>query len=169
MASKLRLSIPPCTLNPSHQNHFPTLDKPLRVQIEGPLTAIQKLLGDVEWSLTIANRKISTAGSRRTSSLDISSDIRTWQSSGNFEWCRGTGRIFGLGGGKTPRRVLSLQHHLRVGAGRFGVVVTYFFFLQTGRIIDYYGVTFDHLVGEHETNPEVLQINIFEMDDDNGD
>ncbi|OAQ98761.1 hypothetical protein LLEC1_05796 [Akanthomyces lecanii] len=36
------------------------------------------------------------------------------------------------------------------------------------RHIDYYGVTFDHCVPENDEDPEVLQINIFEMDDDDG-
>ncbi|KID62955.1 uncharacterized protein G6M90_00g079560 [Metarhizium brunneum] len=36
------------------------------------------------------------------------------------------------------------------------------------RVIDYYGVTFDHLVPADDPDPEVLQINIFEMDYDEG-
>lgn len=36
------------------------------------------------------------------------------------------------------------------------------------RVIDYYGVTFDHLVPADDTNPEVLQINIVEIENDNG-
>ncbi|TGO43919.1 hypothetical protein BCON_0726g00010 [Botryotinia convoluta] len=35
-------------------------------------------------------------------------------------------------------------------------------------MIDYYGVTFDHLVPVDDTNPEVLQINIVEIEDDAG-
>jgi hypothetical protein len=35
-------------------------------------------------------------------------------------------------------------------------------------MIDYYGVTFDHLVPADDTNPEVLQINIIEIEDDAG-
>lgn len=35
-------------------------------------------------------------------------------------------------------------------------------------MIDYYGVTFDHLIQPDETNPEALQINIIEIEDDNG-
>lgn len=38
-----------------------------------------------------------------------------------------------------------------------------------GSSIDYYGVTFDHLVPSNDLDPEVLQINIIEMDDDNGE
>lgn len=44
--------------------------------------------------------------------------------------------------------------------------VDYFFALA--RHIDYYGVTFDHLVPADDPDPEVLQINIIEVDDDGG-
>lgn len=40
--------------------------------------------------------------------------------------------------------------------------------LQRSREIDYYGVTFDHGVPADEIDPMVLQINIFEMEEDNG-
>jgi hypothetical protein len=39
-----KLHIPPCISNPNHPLHPPPLEKPLRIQIEGPLVAIQKLL-----------------------------------------------------------------------------------------------------------------------------
>ncbi|CAG8979566.1 hypothetical protein HYALB_00011920 [Hymenoscyphus albidus] len=35
-------------------------------------------------------------------------------------------------------------------------------------MIDYYGVTFDHLVPPDDPDPDVLQINIVEIEDDNG-
>jgi hypothetical protein len=35
-------------------------------------------------------------------------------------------------------------------------------------MIDYYGVTFDHLVQADDTDPELLQINIVEIEDDGG-
>ena len=35
-------------------------------------------------------------------------------------------------------------------------------------MIDYYGVTFDHLVPTDDTDPEVLQINVIEIEDDRG-
>jgi hypothetical protein len=38
----------------------------------------------------------------------------------------------------------------------------------SGSFIDYYGITFDHLVPADDTDPEVLQINIFEIEDDGG-
>ena len=37
------------------------------------------------------------------------------------------------------------------------------------REIDYYGVAFDHLVPPDDIDPEVLQINIIEVDDDEGE
>ena len=36
------------------------------------------------------------------------------------------------------------------------------------RQIDYYGVTFDHLVPADDPYPEVLQVNIIAIEDDNG-
>lgn len=38
-----------------------------------------------------------------------------------------------------------------------------------GSEIDYYGVTFDHLVPADEYFPEVLQINVFDLDEDGGE
>jgi hypothetical protein len=35
-------------------------------------------------------------------------------------------------------------------------------------MIDYYGITFDHLVPIDDIDPEVLQINIMEIEDDGG-
>ena len=45
----LELYIPPCVSTPAHAHHSPPLEKPLRISIEGPLVAIQKLLPRVEW------------------------------------------------------------------------------------------------------------------------
>ena len=45
----LGLHIPPCIEKPPHPLHFPPLEKPLRIQVEGPLTSIQKLLPNVSW------------------------------------------------------------------------------------------------------------------------
>jgi hypothetical protein len=36
------------------------------------------------------------------------------------------------------------------------------------REIDYYGVTFDHLVPADDPDPKVMQINVIEIEDDNG-
>jgi hypothetical protein len=47
-------------------------------------------------------------------------------------------------------------------------MANYFTLVHLTRLIDYYGVTFDHLVPADDTNPEVLQINIIEIEEDNG-
>lgn len=52
----LPLYIPPCIHVPPDQYHFPPLDKPLRIQIEGPLIAIQRLLPHITWRLGFLNR-----------------------------------------------------------------------------------------------------------------
>lgn len=43
------LHIPPCVSNPAHPFHPPPLEKPLRIQIEGPKVAIQKLFPSILW------------------------------------------------------------------------------------------------------------------------
>lgn len=43
------LHIPHCTHTPAHQFHPPPLDKPLRIQIEGPLISVQKLVPEAPW------------------------------------------------------------------------------------------------------------------------
>lgn len=47
----IELYIPPCINTPAHTHHPPPPDKPLRIQIDGLLTSIQKLLPDVAWPL----------------------------------------------------------------------------------------------------------------------
>ena len=41
------LYIPPCVDSPPHQNHPPSLERPLRIHIQGPLVSIKKLLPGV--------------------------------------------------------------------------------------------------------------------------
>jgi len=45
----LELSIPPCIHSPCHRLHPPPPAKPLRIQIQGPLESIQKLLPETSW------------------------------------------------------------------------------------------------------------------------
>jgi hypothetical protein len=47
MALKLAMLL--CIHNPPHQDHFPPLHKPLRIETQGPLETIQKVLVDVVW------------------------------------------------------------------------------------------------------------------------
>ncbi|KAI0533793.1 hypothetical protein GGR58DRAFT_516652 [Xylaria digitata] len=106
----LELHIPPCICTPAHPFHFPSLDRPLRIQIEGPLTAIRRF-------------------------------------------------VFPMPGGKP---LAELTYRALYGAD----VRTN---IYAGNEIDYYGVTFDHLVPADDLDPDVLQINICEMDYDGGE
>ncbi|WQF88246.1 hypothetical protein CDEST_13260 [Colletotrichum destructivum] len=48
----LDLYIPPCMRSPSHPLHPPPLNKPLRIQIEGPLVSVQKLFPEAPWHVS---------------------------------------------------------------------------------------------------------------------
>lgn len=45
----LDLHIPKCIHSPAHALHPPPPDKPLRIQVEGPLVSIQKFLPHEPW------------------------------------------------------------------------------------------------------------------------
>jgi hypothetical protein len=45
----LGLFIPPCIHNPRHCLHPPPPTRPLKIQIQGPLESIQKLLPKTSW------------------------------------------------------------------------------------------------------------------------
>lgn len=47
----LELYIPPCIGTPAHALHLPPLDRPLRIQIEGPLVSVQKLVPGSTWHI----------------------------------------------------------------------------------------------------------------------
>ncbi|KAI1181885.1 hypothetical protein F5B17DRAFT_444684 [Nemania serpens] len=135
----LELYIPPCIRNPIHPHHPPPPNKPLRIQIDGPLAAIERLLPDIQWHVEdFVPEFPQPAGPKlaeltfsllygRNASPDIQGDLVV--------------RDEGLGWIMHPKPVQE---------------------------IDYYGVTFDHLVPPDDHDPEVLQINIIEVEDDNG-
>ncbi|KAI0896288.1 hypothetical protein F4806DRAFT_57277 [Annulohypoxylon nitens] len=137
----LKLHIPPCISTPTHPHHPPPPEKPLRIQIEGPLVSIQKLLPGVQWHTDVMSLVFpQPAGSElaklayleiygRESSPEIVGDIVVRD------------EYLGWIVEKPIKRIDS---------------------------IDYYGVTFDHLVPSDDPDPDVLQINIIEIDDDGG-
>jgi hypothetical protein len=51
----LELYIPPCISSSVHPLHPPPLEQPLRIQIEGQLASIQKLLPEVLWHTNAAS------------------------------------------------------------------------------------------------------------------
>ena len=58
----LELYIPPCINSPAHPHHPPPLEKPLRIQIDGPLVAIQRLLPDMTWPVDALDRVFPLPG-----------------------------------------------------------------------------------------------------------
>ncbi|KID81773.1 hypothetical protein MGU_10908 [Metarhizium guizhouense ARSEF 977] len=133
----LELHIPTCIRTPTHRFHPPQFASPLRIQIEGPLTSVQKLFPGVPWNLEDPDfpQSVGPMLARlayqviygRQDRADVANDLIVRDE--YLGWVRE----------ERPRRV-----------------------------IDYYGVTFDHLVPADDPDSEVLQINIFEMDYDEG-
>ncbi|QKX53888.1 uncharacterized protein TRUGW13939_00968 [Talaromyces rugulosus] len=131
----LPLYIPSCIHTPVDRYHLPPHDQPLRIQIEGPLIAIQRLLPHISWCLDISNRS------------------------------------FPQPAGPELARLAYQKLYGRDHPGDLVVRDEYLGWIPEKRpeeLIDYYGVTFDHLVPADDSNPEVLQINIIEVEDDNG-
>lgn len=58
----LKLYIPPCIHDRPHALHPPPLDRPLRVQIEGPLVSVQKLVPDYSWDLKVGTTDFPQPG-----------------------------------------------------------------------------------------------------------
>ena len=50
----LKLHIPSCIRTPAHCFHPPPFGEPMRIQIEGPLTCVEKLLPGIKWHLELS-------------------------------------------------------------------------------------------------------------------
>ncbi|KAM5347066.1 hypothetical protein ACJ41O_010071 [Fusarium nematophilum] len=136
----LDLHIPPCIRSPAHPRHPPPLEQPLRIQIEGPLVSIEKLLPGVRWQLDGPSRpSVQPAGP---------------------ELARVAFRAL-YGQDARP----DVDGNMIVRDEYLGWVMED---PRPWTKIDYYGVTLDHIVPPGDADPEILQINIIEMDDDGG-
>ncbi|KAI6080809.1 hypothetical protein F4821DRAFT_273574 [Hypoxylon rubiginosum] len=133
----LPLHIPHCIRTPAHSLHPPPLDKPVRIQIEGPLVSIQKLLPEVLWHVDVCNPIFPQPAGPELARLAYRA-------------------IYGQDAS------LFIEDDMIVRDEYLGWV-------HEKNEIDYYGVTFDHLVPADDYFPEVLQINILEMDEDEGE
>jgi len=133
----LELFIPPCIHRPRHRLHPPPLDQPLRIQIQGPLESIQKLLPNISWH-----------------------EIVRFPQPGGLELATLTHRaLYGEEGLKEADDVPAVRNEYLAWAMEGRKSLDY---------IDYYGVTFDHLVPANDPDPEVLAISIIEVDNDEG-
>lgn len=65
----LPLYIPPCIATPSHPFHPPPPEHPLRICIEGPLLAIQRILPDVSWHTTYDSPDFPMPGGPKLAAL----------------------------------------------------------------------------------------------------
>ncbi|KAL4916010.1 hypothetical protein BDW62DRAFT_212304 [Aspergillus aurantiobrunneus] len=133
----LPLYISPCICTPAGTYRPPAPDLPLRIQIEGPLIAIQRLLPNRPWNATYSND-------------------RPFPQPAGPELAR-----------LTYQTIYGRDIDPEV-SGDLVVRDEYLGWIIFTEKIDYYGVTFDLLVPDKEKNPEVLQINIIGIQDDNG-
>lgn len=65
----LPLYIPPCIHKPAHALHLPPIDRPLRIQIEGPFVSIQKLVPDCSWHFVLGARDSLQPGGEELAKL----------------------------------------------------------------------------------------------------
>ncbi|KAF2786079.1 hypothetical protein K505DRAFT_354678 [Melanomma pulvis-pyrius CBS 109.77] len=112
------LYIPPCVDSPPHQNHPPSLERPLRIHIQGPLPSPQPAALQLAELAFGAIYGLPTNGDR----LTVRDEYNAWV--------------------REPQ--MSME-------------------------IDYYGVTFDYRVPKNEADPEVLAVNIIEMEEQSGE
>ncbi|KAK3294856.1 uncharacterized protein B0H64DRAFT_401747 [Chaetomium fimeti] len=133
------LHIPACICVPAHPLHPPPLEKPLRIQIEGPIVAIQKLLPCISWHTDALSLEFPQPAGPELAKL-----------------------AYQVIYGRHPRP--ECADDLVVRDEYLGWVTD----VRPFRHIDYYGVTFDHLVPANDPDPDVLQINILELETASG-
>lgn len=136
-----KLFIPPCTYEPAHKLHPPPLDMPLRIHIEGPLVSIQKLLPAEVWNHDVCDHPFPQPGGPELARLTFD-------------------ELYGQAVRPPLPGDLVVRDEYLGWCGDPPNPITHF---------DYYGITFDHLVPVNDPNPEVLQINIIELEAKEGD
>ncbi|KAF4781002.1 hypothetical protein HER10_EVM0005779 [Colletotrichum scovillei] len=136
----LELFIPSCIRSPPGHLHLPDIERPLRIRIEGPRESIEKLFPSVSWDTRVFDGKFPQEAGPLLATLTFR-------------------HIYG----KSVRSDVP---------GDLVVRDEYIGWIGEGhRIVDdldYYGVTFDHLVPVDDADPEVLQLNIIEVESDQG-
>ncbi|KAH8158839.1 hypothetical protein CIB48_g9408, partial [Xylaria polymorpha] len=135
----LELYILPCIRNPINPHHPPPPNKPLRIQIEGPLVAIERLFPNIQWHVKDVQPEFPQPAGPKLAELTYS-------------------LLYGRNASPDIQGDLVVRHEY------LGWIMV----PKPVQEIDYYGVTFDHLVPPDDYDPEVLQINIIEIEDDNG-
>ncbi|KAF2418405.1 hypothetical protein EJ08DRAFT_599542 [Tothia fuscella] len=134
----LPLHIHPCVCIPVHENHPPPSDKPLRIQIQGPLESVQKLVPDATWHTKNFVYKFPQSAGPRLAKITSQA-------------------LYGQETSQRQEPIVRDEYLAWVMEDR-----------RPKDYIDYYGVTFDHLVPADDLDPEVLAISIIEVDHDDG-
>lgn len=142
----LELHIPPCFRTPAHAFHPPPIDRPLRIQIEGPAVAIERLLPDTPWALGHWCPEFPQPPGPELARLTYQALYGRDPIVEEESTSKGS-----------PGDMIVRDEYL-------GEVIS----ARPGFELDYYGVTFDHLVPVDDLDPEVLQINIIEIEIDDG-
>ncbi|KAI9667755.1 MAG: hypothetical protein M1821_000572 [Bathelium mastoideum] len=127
------LFIPKCTHAPAHELHSPSVERPLRINIEGPLVSIQRLLPNVTWHMETEAPDFPQEGGPALAKLTYET---LYERSLDNE---------------TGDEVVIRDEYL-------GWVTE----SRPSAEIDYYGITFDHRVPPGDDDPDILQINIIE-------
>lgn len=114
---------------------------PLRIHIEGPLVSIQKLLPAEVWNHDVCDHPFPQPGGPELARLTFD-------------------ELYGQAVRPPLPGDLVVRDEYLGWCGDPPNPITHF---------DYYGITFDHLVPVSDPNPEVLQINIIELEATKGD
>lgn len=159
------LHIPPCIHTPAHSLHPPLLEKPLRIQIEGPIVAIQKLLPGISWYTDPLSLKFPQPAGPELAKLAyrVIYGRHTRPEFANDLVVRD--EYWGWVTNVIPFRcVLPFS----TGCNPICRGIATALLTSPLRHIDYYGVTFDHLVPANDPDPDVLQTNILELETTSG-
>ncbi|KAK1523929.1 uncharacterized protein CCOS01_09016 [Colletotrichum costaricense] len=136
----LELFIPSCVRSPPGHLNLPDIERPLRISIEGPRQSIKKLFSSAVWDTRNFDGKFPQEAGPALAALTFR-------------------HVYGV----------SVRSHV---LGDIVVRDEYIGWITGDEIpvddSDYYGVTFDHLVPVDDADPEVLQINIIEVESDEG-
>ncbi|KAI0875282.1 hypothetical protein GGS24DRAFT_456167 [Hypoxylon argillaceum] len=113
----LELYIPPCIRNPINPHHPPPPNKPLRIQIEGPLVAVERLFPNIQWHVKDVQPEFPQPAGPKLAELTYS-------------------LLYGRDASPDIQGDLVVRHEY------LGWIMD----PKPVQEIDYYGVTFDHLV-----------------------
>ncbi|RDL39113.1 uncharacterized protein BP5553_03453 [Venustampulla echinocandica] len=139
------LVIPACRMSSPHPYHLPQPGSSLRIHVQGNKTVIEQVFSDSTKLPSESQPLLSDRTSFDETGLSFAKMV--------FPLLYGRDVDPGIPDDFVPR------FQLVTYSGKAGEC------LPREHCIDGYGITFDHLVGPNNTNPEVLMINVFNPSD----